>query len=1092
MTINITEQTRIEQVQRDGEERYRTLFESVDEGICVVEMLFDEQGQPFDYRFLETNPAFERQTGLAQAIGKTARELVPNLEGHWIEIYGKVALTGEGVRFVDGSEAMNRWFDVYAVRLGGTESRQVAIFFTDITERKHAERALRESEQRLRLAAGAANLGVFEWSVLEDQAFWENDRMYEIFGRAREDGTISKAEFYESCLHPEDVAMFEGALLESMKPGNSLYVVCRIRRKSDDELRWLEFAGNVELAPDGTPLRLTSVIADITERKHADEALRESEERFRAIVVQAAAGVAQVDLSGKYVLVNERYCEIVGYPREELLGLRLHDITHEEDLPGNLELVGKLVNDGTSFQVEKRYVRKDGTIVWVNNSVAVIRDASGKPQSILAVTFDITERKQAEDAVRESEARFRNMADNAPVMIWITDTDGACTYLSQSWYDFTGQTPETGLGLGWVKAVHPEDSEASEMAFLSASEKHQDFRVEYRLRSKHGEYRWAIDSAAPRFGSRGEFLGFIGSVIDITERKAAEEAQAERARLAVLIGDVGIALTRNETLQNILRLCTEAMVRHLDAAFARIWTLNEVEQVLELQASSGMYTHLDGAHSRVPVGKFKIGLIAQEREPHLTNSVIGDPRVSDQEWAQAQGMVAFAGYPLIVEDRLVGVMAMFARHALTEVVLEAMTSIANGLALGIERKRVEEERERLLARESELRAKAEEANRLKDEFLATVSHELRTPLTAIIGWSSLLRSGKLDEASSANGLETIERNAKAQSQLIEDLMDVSRVITGNLRLDVSPVNLISVVETAVDAVRLAAEAKAIRLQILLDPSAGPISGDSARLQQIIWNLLSNAIKFTPKGGRVQLRLERVNSHLEIIVSDTGQGVSPEFLPYVFDRFRQADAATTRRHGGLGLGLAIVRHLVELHGGTVRVDSPGEGQGATFTVSLPLMIVHREPDGEERRHPKAESAVETVCPPELDGLRVLVVDDEPDARRLLAIVLEQCGAEVTTAGSVPDALVAFGKSRPDVIVSDIGMPEEDGYSFIRQIRALPDNRGGRIPAAALTAYASAEDRKRALLAGFQLHVPKPVEPTELIAVVATLAGRTGRS
>ncbi|MBA2502021.1 MAG: response regulator, partial [Pyrinomonadaceae bacterium] len=390
------------------------------------------------------------------------------------------------------------------------------------------------------------------------------------------------------------------------------------------------------------------------------------------------------------------------------------------------------------------------------------------------------------------------------------------------------------------------------------------------------------------------------------------------------------------------------------------------------------------------------------------------------------------------------------------------------------------------------RQRVEETNRLKDEFLATVSHELRTPLTAIIGWSSLLRSGKLDETNSANALETIERNGKAQSQLIEDLMDVSRVITGKMRLDVHPVELIPIVEAAVDAVSLAAEAKEIRLQTLLDPAAGPISGDPARLQQIIWNLLSNAIKFTPKRGRVQLRLERVNSHIEIVVSDTGQGVSPEFLPFVFDRFRQADGATTRAHGGLGLGLAIVRHLVELHGGTVRVDSPGDGQGATFTVSLPLMIVHRAPDGEERRHPKAERAGEMMCPPELDGLRVLVVDDEPDARELLTVVLAQCGAEVTTAASVLDALAALEESRPDVIVSDIGMPEEDGYSLIRQIRALPDDRGGRIPAAALTAYAGAEDRKRALLAGFQLHIPKPVEPTELVAVVATLAGRTGRA
>lgn len=357
----------------------------------------------------------------------------------------------------------------------------------------------------------------------------------------------------------------------------------------------------------------------------------------------------------------------------------------------------------------------------------------------------------------------------------------------------------------------------------------------------------------------------------------------------------------------------------------------------------------------------------------------------------------------------------------------------------------------------------------------------------------LLRTNTLDEATVARGLETIERNGKAQAQLIEDLMDVSRIITGKLRLDVQPVELASVIEAAIESVHLAAEAKAIRLETILDPLAGPISGDPARLQQIVWNLLSNAIKFTPKKGRVQIRLERINSHIEIIVSDTGTGISPEFLPHVFDRFRQADGTSTRTHGGLGLGLAIVRHLVEQHGGTVRADSRVKGKGATFTVSLPLMIVHRELDHEEeRRHPKAESASGLTCPPELDGLKVLVVDDEPDARQLLAIVLQQCGADVTMAASAEEALSAFERIKPDVLVSDIGMPGEDGYSLIRKIRALPAERGGRIPAAALTAYAGAEDRKRALLAGFHLHIPKPVDPMELVAVVATLAGRTGRA
>ncbi len=388
---------------------------------------------------------------------------------------------------------------------------------------------------------------------------------------------------------------------------------------------------------------------------------------------------------------------------------------------------------------------------------------------------------------------------------------------------------------------------------------------------------------------------------------------------------------------------------------------------------------------------------------------------------------------------------------------------------------------------------AEDANRMKDEFLATLSHELRTPLTSILGWARLLSNRQLDETHTAIALETIERNAKAQSQLIEDILDVSRVITGKLRLEVQSVNLTAVIESSINAVLPAAEAKGIRLQRVLDSGASMVSGDPARLQQVIWNLLSNAIKFTPKNGRVQVKLERINSHVEIIVTDDGQGISPDVLPFIFERFRQADSTTTRAHGGLGLGLAIVRHLVEMHGGTVEVESLGEGHGATFTVKLPLIVVRsfnarRAGDAEQRVHPTASNGSPFNCPPELDGLRLLVVDDEEDTRTLLKTVLETCGAQVTTASSAREAIAALKESRPDVLISDLGMPEEDGYALIKKVRALSQEDGGNTPSAALTAYARVEDRMKVLRSGFQIHIPKPVEPAELIAVVANLAGR----
>lgn len=407
-----------------------------------------------------------------------------------------------------------------------------------------------------------------------------------------------------------------------------------------------------------------------------------------------------------------------------------------------------------------------------------------------------------------------------------------------------------------------------------------------------------------------------------------------------------------------------------------------------------------------------------------------------------------------------------------------------------QRQKAEEERTRLLMQEQTARAEAEKLNRLKDEFISTVSHELRTPLNAILGWAHILRTTKVDEARMYRALETIERNARSQSQLIDDLLDMSRIITGKIRLNVRAIELWRVIEAAIETVHPAADAKNIRLQTAIDPAAGPVLGDSERLQQIVWNLLSNAVKFTPKGGRVQVYLQRINSHVEIIVADNGQGISADFLPYVFDRFRQADNSITRSFGGLGLGLAIVRQLVELHGGTVYAESPGEGQGATFIVKLPLMPVRSTIIEPERVHPSVEGTIPFDDSLRLDGLRILIVDDDADMRDLLSYTLQVCGAQVTNTATAEEAISILTKSSipQDILISDIGMPDEDGYALLRRVRALKPEQGGTIPAIALTAFARTVDRTAALLAGFQSHVAKPVEPAELIAVIANLTGR----
>jgi PAS domain S-box-containing protein len=443
--------------------------------------------------------------------------------------------------------------------------------------------------------------------------------------------------------------------------------------------------------------------------------------------------------------------------------------------------------------------------------------------------------------------------------------------------------------------------------------------------------------------------------------------------------------------------------------------------------------------------------------------------------------------PMSVMGRIVGTIEVqsYERAAYKEEHVAAMRMAANLAAVAIENVRLFEH-ERLA------RAAAEESNRIKDEFLATLSHELRTPLTAVLGWTRLLRARELDEKTARHALDIIERNAFAQKQLIEEILDVSRIITGKTRLELHPITLERVIVAAIESVGPAAHAKEIDLEFTRAGEAGLVSGDPERLQQVVWNLLSNAVKFTPSGGRVQVRLAHADSQAQIEIEDSGEGINQDFLPYVFDRFRQADGSTTRPHGGLGLGLAIARHLVELHGGTVRATSAGANQGSTFTVNLPLLAYAPNNDKDRELSGTIARGVRdkvTEALPSLEGLRVLIVDDEPDALEFLRFVLERSRAEVAAASSTDEALRELERFRPDLIISDIGMPGRDGYDLVKSLRALPPERGGRLPAVALTAYARSEDETRALREGFQMHIPKPFEPTELITAIVALSNKS---
>jgi PAS domain S-box-containing protein len=875
------------------------------------------------------------------------------------------------------------------------------------------------------------------------------------------------------------------------------------KQQAAEKLRQLneELERRVEQRTEDLAAASERLRQSVSERRRTEDALRAMHERLRLHIEKTPLAVIEYR-EFRVRLWSPQAEKIFGWRAEEVMGRRFDEwpFVDAEDLAAVKQGLARLADDAELSNVlHSRNYTKDGGLVNCEWYSSALKDENGEQLSVLSLLLDVTKRRRAEEALQQSEERLQVATSAASIGVWHWNLESQEMWWSEQFSRLRGLPPRT-QGKShqlFLESIHSADREAARQAMRRAIEARAEFVTDFRCFWPGEPLKWLRAKGRAFYSADGQPQRMLGVVLDVTEEKsfnqtkeqllvrekaarAAAEQSAEIVRRLQAVSD--IALTRLE-ISALLQELLQRVCELLETDAAAILLLDEAEQSLRVHAALGLEGEVE-AGIRIPLGQGVAGRIAAARAPLIVSDLSEEEVFSTVLREHIESLI---GVPLLIEQRLIGVMhtgTAQPRHFSDED-LRLLQLVADRVALAIEQAR-------LYQVEQQARQQAETVSRMKDEFLATISHEIRMPLNAIIGWISLLRHGRLSQEEAEHALETIERNARAQGRIISDLLDVSSAVTGKLRLDVRPVMPASQIEQALEAARPAAETKHITLDIELDTEAGPVWADADRWRQIAWNLLSNAIKFTPQGGRVQARLRRVDGEIEFLVRDTGRGIAPEFLPYVFERFRQADSSSTRRFGGLGLGLAIVRHLVELHGGSVRAESAGENQGATFVVTLPMLAAREQATESREQHQTNGLAPELKRQFELQGLRVLVVEDDQESRRLLDLILTQSEAEVKSAASGAEALALLESWWPEVVISDIEMPEMNGYEFIRRVREREAGRRQKPAAVALTAHTRVEDRLRALSAGFQMHMPKPFEAAELLTVIASLTGRLGKN
>lgn len=1047
-----------------------------------------------------------------------------------------------------------------------TEPQQVVCFVVDLRDRYLAQQKIQHAHERFQQAATALNCIIYDWDIQTHQVEHCHGMM-ELLGYSPLEVEPTN-DWWRSIIHPEDLQRTISEMevvLENIHL-DRYQIEYRVQNTSGDYLYVCD-RGIITRNSEGIPLRVVGCTVDLSEQISIQQELFRHQQEFRALVENSPDIISRFDQAFRHIYMNPAIEPATGLSPQHFLNKNYRElgIAPEKYHPW-IQTLQQVFNTGQEQVLEFDFPDGQGNDRYYQSRLVPEFSTQGIIESILGVTRDITNLKQVESALRNSEARFTTLAENIPGVIYQycqkESGEDAFLYLSSGCLDLFEVPPEAALenaNLLW-QTIHPEDTENFRSSIQESAIKRERWRHEWRIITPSGQVKWVQGISQPSYQSNA--IIWDGFLLDITERKFSEAALRDSEakfrsifnNVSVgifLIGIDGYILSANEAQCRFLGYAMQDLVGmhfsefthpedcHLDQASYR----QLLRQEIKSYAINKRHIKSDGS---LVWGRLTVSLIHhQTGTVHYTAVVCED--ITEQKRAtaeqqklaeivencsdfisistpQGQGIYLNAagrkmlGLPNDLPIQQIQMMDYLMPENLDEFyhqilpdvwskgrwegefqfrhfqtgktipVLHNLFAIRNpqtgectALAT-VSRdntlaKQVAQERELLLQREQEARKQAEAASRMKDEFLAIVSHELRSPLNAMLGWARLLRSRKFDSSRTQQALEVIERNAQIQTQLIEDLLDISRIIRGQLRLYPRPVNLSTVITAALDTMRPAAEAKRIQLDCQCE-TVGTIDCDPDRMQQVVWNLVSNGVKFTPSGGRVQVRLFQSNQVMTLQVSDTGKGISAEFLPHVFERFRQADSKSTRAYGGLGLGLAIVRNLVELHGGTIQVESAGENQGCTFTVELPYT-----PSPE--RVPETVNAAPLATTNSLEGVRVLLVDDEADTREFLMAALEQYGAETIACSCAAEVLQRLPVLKPQVLISDIGMPLEDGYSLIRKLRALPPDQGGQTPAAALTAYAREEDRVLALEAGFQVHVPKPIEPMQLISVVLDL-------